>query len=180
MISPARAVLLPLAGAVLTVFAASAAVAQGTGDGAGWTVSETLSPVDYSPQIVAMLPSGTEAAMFGVYCRRGRTEVSVGFGDLPRKAVGAETRIVQRIGDGPPEERRWSEQPPGGADETTTLFLKGDAIAFLRSLPDDGAMTLRVQDRQGTAHEATFRLAGFDKVRARLAVACKWPKPVGP
>ncbi|HEY0377198.1 MAG TPA: hypothetical protein VGC87_09590, partial [Pyrinomonadaceae bacterium] len=53
--------------------------------------------------------------------------------------------------------------------------FKGDAVGFLRSLPDDGALFLRISDRQGEAQNLEFDLGGLRTVREKLAAACKWP-----
>jgi hypothetical protein len=53
--------------------------------------------------------------------------------------------------------------------------LTGDAVRFLKSLPDNGILSVRVRDRQGISHDAEFHLTEFEPVRERIATACKWP-----
>jgi hypothetical protein len=59
-----------------------------------------------------------------------------------------------------------------GADTFDTAVLRGDAIDFLRSLPDQGSIGFRVTDSFGHDHDATFRLQGVAGARQLIARAC--------
>src|SRR5690348_14158554 len=65
------------------------AVAQQAAEPGSWVLSETRSPVDYSPQIAAATTSRTPVAglapVLGVHCRRGRTEITLTTGIVPRR-----------------------------------------------------------------------------------------------
>jgi hypothetical protein len=158
-------------------------------DSANWIISETKSPVDYSPQISATIFSalfpGDPRMSFSMHCRRGRTEAVFEIADFARYPPGSsfemeylvvsqeairnhsvERRWVRQRG----VEQRWNELS-GSIDASFT----GDAVRFLRSLPDDGVLSMRVRDRQGISHDAEFHLTGFEPVREKLAAACKWP-----
>ena len=162
---------------------------QSREDSANWIISETKSPVDYSPQISAtifsaLLPGGSRMS-FSMHCRRGRTEAVFEIAEFARYPPGSsfvmeyivvsqeairthsvERRWVQQRG----VEQRWNELS-GSID----VSFAGDAVRFLKSLPDDGVLSLRVRDRDGISHDAEFHLAGFEPVREKLAAACKWP-----
>jgi hypothetical protein len=148
-------------------------------DSGNWIISETTSPVDYSPQIAATLPSrlvsGTRPISLTVHCRRGRTEVSVRLADFSRHTIGAEVFVLYRVNAEPAIEQRWVEQRWKDLDRTTTLSFKGDAIGLLRSLPEEGRMFMRLYDRQSVPHDGEFHLAGWPMVRDRVAAACHWP-----
>lgn len=154
-----------------------------------WVISETASPVDYSRQVSATMlsaaSSGEREMSFAMHCRQGRTELVLGIGDFARYPAGTalvleflaldqeamrdqtvERRWVQQRG----QERRWNE-----LSGTTDVSLRGDAVAFLKQLPDGGRLFVRAKDRQGVLHEAEFDLAGFGPVREKLASACGWP-----
>jgi len=160
-------------------------------DPANWIISETKSPVDYSPQISAtifsaLLPGGSRMS-FSMHCRRGKTEAVFEIAEFARYPPGSsfvmeyivvsqeaikthsvERRWVRQRG----VEQRWNELS-GSIDAS----FMGDAVKFLKSLPDDGVLSLRVRDREGISHDAEFHLVGFEPVREKLAVACKWPAP---
>jgi hypothetical protein len=53
-------------------------------------------------------------------------------------------------------------------------------VAFLRSLPDDGELVVRVSDGKSVLHEASFVLDGLSYVRDKFASACKWPESGAP
>jgi hypothetical protein len=48
-----------------------------------------------------------------------------------------------------------------------------DALALIRSLPDEGALFVRVTDAQGRGHDATFQLKGLARAGALIARACE-------
>ncbi|WP_158046256.1 hypothetical protein [Skermanella pratensis] len=156
---------------------------------ADWVISETASPVDYSRQVSATLlsaeSSGGREMSFAMHCRQGKTELLLGVPDFARYPAGTalvleflalnqeavrdqtvERRWVQHRG----QERRWNEL--GG---TTDVSLRGEAVTFLKQLPDGGRLFVRAKDRQGILHEAEFDLAGFGAVREKFAAACGWP-----
>jgi len=139
-----------------------------------WIVSETTSPVDYSPQITAAIASYSTVenapASLAIRCRGLRSEISVSTTGSWRASAADEFRVAYRINDQPIVEARWAAT----ADGRTAVF-KGDAILFLQALPESGQISVRVSDWLGPTHEATFQLNGFDAVRPKLAAACKRP-----
>jgi len=154
-----------------------------------WVISETTSPVDYSPQVAATILSrldqGNGPTSLSVYCRRGRTEITATFDDFARYPVGTEMEVLTLINERdasrrPPAEQnwtrqRWIQQRWDDTDRETTISLKGDVTAFLRSLPGDGRMFVRVFDKQRISHDAEFQLTGLPAVRDKVAAACRWP-----
>lgn len=140
--------------------------------GENWIVSETTSPVDYSPQITAAILSYSAVenapSSLAIRCRGTRTELSVSTAGSWRASGADEFRVAYRINDQPIVETRWAASTGG-----RTAVFRGDAILFLQALPDDGRISIRVYDWQGPAHEATFQLNGLDAVRQKLAAACK-------
>jgi hypothetical protein len=138
-----------------------------------WIVSETTSPVDYSPMITATISSQRIAkdapATFIIRCRGQRTELLVGSDGSWRASRANELKVDFRINDQPAVRTQWI----ASADGRTALF-KDDAVRFLRSLPDGGRIIVSVSDWQGPAHEASFQLTGLDAIRQKIAAACKW------
>jgi hypothetical protein len=143
-----------------------------TRGGGSWVISETTSPVDYSPQISAAILSHATVenapSSLTIHCRRQRAELSVSTAGLWRASSAEEFRVAYRINDGPVVEERWAAAAGG-----RSAAYKGDALQLLRSLPDGGQISFRVFDWQGPAHEATFQLDGLDAVREKIGAACK-------
>jgi hypothetical protein len=140
--------------------------------GRGWLVSETTSPVDYSPQVSASNLSHATAedapSSFTIYCRLQRIELSVSTAGNWKASTNDQIRVAYRIDQRPTVEALWI-----AARDGHTASFKGDALQFLQSLPDSGPMSIGVSDRQGPAHEAVFQLDGLAAVRQKVLAACK-------
>jgi hypothetical protein len=138
-----------------------------------WVVSETTSPVDYSPMITATMSSQRVTkdapATFVIRCRGQRTDLLIGTEGSWRASRANELQVDFRIDDQPAVRTQWT----ASADGRTALF-KEDAVRFLRSLPNGGRIIVSVSDWQGAAHEASFQLTGLDAIRKKMAAACKW------
>jgi hypothetical protein len=167
-----RTVLLPMA-ALMLAAAGQAAFAQ-SGQG-GWIVSETMSPVDYSPQVSATVPGNGEGSL-SVHCRRGRTEVTMSVLNFARYTVGAQVAATVSVNGGEAVRQAWTQDSgPAATGATATLVLRGDPVRFLRSLPTNGRMSVRVSDRDGVPHDTEFPLEGLETVRDKVSATCRWP-----
>jgi hypothetical protein len=138
-----------------------------------WIISETTSPVDYSPMVTAATLSQSNAkdapTTFAIRCRGQRTDLLVSTEGSWRASSANELQVDYRINDQPAVRTRWTASTNG-----RTAVFKDDAVRFLRSLPDKGRITVSVSDWQGPSHEATFQLAGLDAIRQKIGAACKW------
>jgi Type VI secretion system VasI, EvfG, VC_A0118 len=138
-----------------------------------WIVSETLSPIDYSPMITATTSSQPVAkdapAIFIIRCRGQHTDLLVSTEGSWRASRANEMQVDLRVNDQPALRTQWIASPDG-----RTAIFRGDAVQFLRSLPEGGRITVSVSDWQGVAHEASFQLAGLNAIRQKIAAACKW------
>ena len=138
-----------------------------------WIVSETTSPVDYVPQVTAVLAPETAAedgpSAFSIRCRAGRAQLLLStHGSWP--AIRAdELRITYRLDDTPAVQQRWAASPSGSA-----AYFTGDVGRFLASLPATARLSLRVTHGRGTSREAVFHLQGLEDVKQKLAAACHW------
>ena len=142
--------------------------------GGNWTVSETTSPVDYTPIVTAVTVSRSaddSVMQLAIYCRGGRTELVVEGPAIAGK--GDDYAISYRI-DGNDRVQLLG----GPSSFGTGAAFKGDIVRLLQSLPDEGGVTVRISPRTGAAREGTFSLNGLKTVREKLAVACKWPQAV--
>jgi hypothetical protein len=139
-----------------------------------WLVSETTSPVDYTPLLTAMtrLPASLKHTpnTLAVRCRGGHTELLVRTGGTWRVSRAREVQIEYQINDQPAVRLAWA----ASADGKTAIY-KDDAVGLLQSLPEGARLKINVLDGPDTSYEATFPLAGLDAVREKIAAACKWP-----
>ncbi|WOH49723.1 hypothetical protein [Bradyrhizobium sp. sBnM-33] len=141
----------------------------GTGN---WIISETTSPVDYTPIITATTfshgGSNDHPMQLSIRCRAGRTELVVSGPALSRN--GKEHAISYRIDDNQPV--YLAGTPPSSG---TGVAFTGDVIRLLQSLPEQGEFAIRVVSRAGAAQQGHFSLGGLKVARERLATVCKWP-----
>jgi len=140
--------------------------------GTAWVVSETTSPVDYSPLITAVIRSTSSVKdalnTLAVRCRGLRTELLLR--TEGRAARGNEIQVDYQINDQPFVRLPWAVSADG-----KTASYKDDAVGLLQSLPEGARLKISVFDRQGLGQEATFQLTGLDSVRKKIGLACKWP-----
>jgi hypothetical protein len=140
-----------------------------------WLVSETISPVDYSPIVVAVTPSrdspDSPAMQLTIFCRNGRTELVVA--GVAISARGDDYAVSYRINSNEPV-----QTAAGVPSFGSGVAFKGDIVRLLQSLPEEGSMFVRLALRTGTALEGHFWLGGLKPVRDKLAAACKWPQAV--
>jgi hypothetical protein len=137
-----------------------------------WIVSETTSPVDYSPLIGATIwpRQQVNSGLSGltISCRAKRIALSLRLmGDLDVPRWG-EIWIDSQIDDQRRVKQRWIWDEQQG----TILFYEGDAVALLQSIPDGTTLRLGVGDSKGARHMATYQLFGLDAVRKKVASAC--------
>jgi len=152
---------------------APAAPPAANGD-APWNVSATMSPLDYSPQVIAIKAarsaSGGAPSQLRLACRGRRTEISVGTAGLWKPSSGEDVLVIYRISGQPEVQERWSVTAGG-----RSAVYRGDGAKLLSLLPDPGQVAIRVQDRDGPTPQTTFDLAGVDAVREKIATACRPP-----
>jgi hypothetical protein len=138
-----------------------------------WIVSETTSPVDYSPLITAVIRSTTSLQdapnTLAIRCRGPLTELQVRTEGTWRASRTGEVQVAYQINDQSFVRLLWAVSAHG-----KIASYKGEAVGLLRSLPEGARLKINVFDGPGPSHEATFQLAGLDAVREKIAVACKW------
>jgi len=141
-----------------------------------WVVSETTSPVDYTPIVRATTPArdgpNASAMQLSIQCRGGRTELMVAGPAVSRS--GTDYAISYRVNDGHPVQLAAGSPSSGNGAAFT-----GDVVRLLQSLPEEGDFAVRLSSRTGAAaQEGHFSLGGLKMVREKVAVACKWPQAV--
>ena len=151
------------------------ASAQNQPSDAAWVVSETTSPVDYSPLITAVIHSTARVKdapnTLAVRCRGSRTELLLRTEGAWRASRASEVQVDHQINEQPFVRLQWTVSADG-----KTASYKDDAVELLRSLPEGARLKISVFARQeGPGQEATFQLTGWDGVRKKIGLACRWP-----
>lgn len=146
--------------------------------GTTWVVSETTSPVDYSPLVTALIRSTSQVkdapSALAVRCRGRRTEFLVRTDGTWAPTRDTELRVDYQVNDQPAVGLQWILSSDG-----KTATYKDDPVEFLQSLPDGARLKINVADRTSSSHEATFQIDGWDVVRNKIGTACKWTRTIG-
>ncbi len=143
------------------------------GDGS-WIVSQTMSPLDYSPQVaatmVSRLSTGNAPASLTIGCRGQRTEISIGTAGSWRAAIGDDIRVAYRMNGEDEILERWAV-----AEDGRSAHYRGDAVKFLDQLRDNGQLSIRVIDGHGPTPPTAFVLTGLEAVRRKVTQVCRAP-----
>jgi hypothetical protein len=141
----------------------------------GWVVSETTSPIDYSPIATATTLSrdgaGTSALRLSIRCRGGRTELTVSGPAITGR--GDDYFISYRVNGG--RSVQLAGVAPASGDG---IAFKGDVVALLQSFPAEGELVVRVFDLSGHAQDAIFSLDGLEALRVKIGATCRWPHAI--
>ena len=162
-------ILLPIA---FTLVSGIALAQDATQPGGGWIVSQTTSPVDYSPIATATTSSrpiaGSPPLRLSIRCRGGRSELAVSGPDITDP--GDHYFISYRVNDG--KSVQFGGVVPAFGDG---VGFKGDAAALVRSLPAEGELAVLVMSLKGTSQQGVFSLNGLETLRAKIGATCNWP-----
>jgi hypothetical protein len=143
--------------------------------GDGWIVSETTSPVDYSPIATATTSSRKVAdaseMRLTIRCRGGRTELVVEGPTITDR--GDNYFISYRVNGGPSVQLAGAVPTFGDG-----VAFKGDVVALLQSLPNDGELVVRLFPLSGSGLDGIFSLDGIESLRGRIGATCKWPRAI--
>lgn len=130
-----------------------------------WRVTESKSAIDDSPQVAATLLSSDGSAGLILRCLERKTEAVI----LPNGLFAYETgKVLLRLNDLPATTATW----PASSDYKAVFAPNG--VNFVKLLPDNGKLFVRVTGRSKQADDATFELGEIAAVRDRIAAACKW------
>jgi hypothetical protein len=138
-----------------------------------WIVSETTSPIDYSPLVAAVLHATSNANggpnILAVRCRARRTELLIrtdGAWGVPHQN---DLLVEYQINDRPVIRLPWTLSTDG-----KTATYKYDAVELLRLIPEGATLKVAVADNGNVRREATFGLSGLSGIRHQVGTACKW------
>jgi hypothetical protein len=166
------AILLPIVLALAGGIASAQDAVQPPEAGGSWVISQTTSPVDYSPIATATTLSrndaGTSALRLSIRCRGGRTELAVAGGAIT--GPGDNYFISYRVNGG--QSVQISGVAPAFGDG---VAFKGDAAALLQSFPTEGDLAVQIMPLRGSPQQGIFALNGLETLRAKIGATCKWP-----
>jgi hypothetical protein len=138
-----------------------------------WLLSETTSPIDYSPLLTAVVRPTSDVKTgpnaLAIRCRGKNTDVSLRTNAAWEAVRGGVVRVEYQLDERPMVRQQWALSADG-----KTATYKDDAVAFLQSIPEGATLKVTIGDKDNNRTEATFRLAGFSAVRQKVAAACKW------
>jgi hypothetical protein len=141
----------------------------------GWIISQTRSPVDYSPIATATKSSrevaGSGAMQLLIRCRGGRTEIAIAGPAI--SGHGDDYAISYRVNSGQPVQIAAAAPALGSG-----VAFKADAVALIQSLAGDGEFAVHLSPRVGASQDAVFSLTGLETVRAKIGAPCKWPHAI--
>ena len=135
------------------------------GKQANWSIDETKSTTDGSPQVVAANLVGDTVLI--LRCKDQTTEAafSTQYNYLGYKSVD----VQLRINDQNPTKEVWNASMNGRA------AFAPDAVAFIQSLPDNGKLSIKTtRSTDGKVKEGNFYLGAVSEVRNKIAKACDW------
>jgi hypothetical protein len=133
-----------------------------------WSIEEGKSPLDDSPSVNGFLPGIKGESALVLRCRDKKTDAIFNPGSFVYLG-SAPVRVLARIDDGKVIETRWTPSTTGRGAFATA------AVQFIRALPDNGKLFLRVFSSSGSASDGEFRLGKVSEVREKIAEACNWP-----
>jgi hypothetical protein len=144
--------------------------------GDGWIISETTSPVDYSPIATATTSSlnvagGGPSMQLSIRCRGGRTELTVTGPAITGRGDGY--FISYQVNDN--RAVRLAGVVPVSGDG---VAFKGDVVGLLQSLPAEGELIVRLFPLSGNSLDGIFSLNGLDTLRTKIGATCRWPHAI--
>jgi hypothetical protein len=135
-----------------------------------WMFTETASPLDYSPVVIASAWSSegdSPVVQLSIQCRRGRTELVIASPAM--KGRPEDHRISYSINDAPPV-----AVPAGAAALANGIAVKDDAVRLLTGLPAEGEIAFEITN-QDAPLKGRYALAPIKTMLDRLAGPCQWP-----
>jgi hypothetical protein len=140
--------------------ASMAAFAQPT-----WSITESKSSTDDSPQVSAALIVGDAALV--LRCREQKTEAAYSTQDT---YLGDESVTIRfRIDAHEPLKESWKTS----VNSRAAFAPKPED--FVRALPDNGRVFIRALTSSGQTKDTNFILSGVSDIREKIGRTCNWP-----
>jgi hypothetical protein len=138
---------------------------------ANWIFTETVSPLDYAPVVIASAWSSDRdgpVVQLSLQCRRGRTDLVIASPAMTGRPE--EHRVSWAVNDAPLAPLPTGPAPSGGG-----LAVKDDVLRLLTALPAQGELTVQVAIPQAASVQGRYAIAPLKAVMNRMAGPCKWP-----
>jgi hypothetical protein len=130
-----------------------------------WSIVESKSPTDDSPQVNAGLIVGDAALI--LRCREQKTEAAYSTKDT---YLGDEPVTMRfRINSQDPIKEIWRPSVNGRA------AFAPKPEEFIRALPDSGRAFIRALTAAGETKDTNFILSAVSEIREKIGRACNWP-----
>jgi hypothetical protein len=134
-----------------------------------WIVSETTSPIDYSPLVTAVLEpiryEDNGPVNLAVRCREKHIELTLQFSG--NSTWRNEPQIYFQTEDQPPAQLDVSWSADG-----KIATVKNDPVSLLQPVPDGSALKISASEHAPQA--TTFQLAGLNGIKRKVGAACNW------
>jgi hypothetical protein len=134
-----------------------------------WIVSETTSPIDYSPLVSAVLEPiqhGDNGPInLAIHCRKKRIELMLQFSG--NSAWRNQPQIYFQNGNQSPVQLDLSWSADG-----KMATVKNDPVSLLQPVPDGS--TLKIWASGRAPQDTTFQLVGLDGIKSKVGAACNW------
>jgi hypothetical protein len=138
-----------------------------------WILSETTSPVDYSPLVTAVISATSDVKdgpnALSVRCRARHTEISIRTDRAWGVSRGNDLLVDYQINERPVVRQPWSLSADG-----KIATYRYDPVEFLRSIPEGATFKIAVTARGNVRLAATFALTGLSGIRQKVETACQW------
>ncbi len=132
-----------------------------------WEITEQTD----EPRSISGTLIGEKTGTLVLRCRGNRTEVSVDFGSA-LKPNNDRVRIVYRINDAKDVEGHWN------VSQNAKDASPPKPISFVRSLPNDGTLSIQAVNDHNLLSTETFKLGEMSELKAKLGSLCQWPEPL--
>jgi hypothetical protein len=130
-----------------------------------WSIIESRSATDDSPQVSAALVVGDAALI--IRCREQKTEAAYSTRDT---YLGDESVTIRfRIDAHEPLKESWR------TSMNSRAAFAPKPEDFVRALPDNGRVFIRALPPNGQAKDTNFILSGISDIREKIGRACNWP-----
>lgn len=129
-----------------------------------WSITESKSPLDDSPEVTASLPD--DQTLLALRCKEHQTEVI--FAARGTYLGSQPIKMLIRVNGGTVIKTLWEQATDGQA------AFAPSAIAFIRALPQNGTLFLRATAYGGNTVDGDFHLGDVESVRAKIEAACHW------
>jgi hypothetical protein len=142
---------------------------------ANWSIDETKSPTDGSPQVVAANLVNDTALILRCKDQTAEAALSTRYNYLGSRIVDVQLRI---------NDQKCTQAGLEGVRMAAPLLLQTPWLSF-SPLPDNGKLSIRTtRSNDGKIKEASFNLGAVSEVRNKIAKACDWgsgsvDEPVG-